>query len=84
VVPWLRKLGFSVQRARHGAELCSHMPDATLEERMKVALRGLAPNSVRRAAYMGTRPAGGNRADVAASEGSRQAAREEATSGRSL
>src|SRR5205823_558390 len=49
VVPWLRKLGFSLQRARHGAELCAHMPDATLEARMKVALRGLAPHTVRRA-----------------------------------
>ena len=57
VVPWLRKLGFSVQRARHGAELCSHIPDAPIEERMRVALRGLAPNAVRRAAHVGAGPA---------------------------
>ena len=56
VVPWLRTLGFSLQRARHGAELCAHLPDASLEERMKVALRGLAPNAVRRAAFVGASP----------------------------
>jgi len=56
VVPWLRKLGFSLQRARHGAELCSHVPDAPIEERMRVALRGLAPNCVRRAVSVVANP----------------------------
>src|SRR5260221_6136799 len=56
VVPWLRTLGFSLREARHGAELCAHMSDAPLEERMKVALRGLAPRGVRRAVYAGTSP----------------------------
>ena len=53
VVPRLRALGCSAERARHGAELCADIPDAPLEERVKVALRGLAPCHVRRAAYVG-------------------------------
>ena len=42
VIPWLRTLGYTLERARHGAELCAHMGDAPLEERLKVALRGLS------------------------------------------
>jgi len=38
VVPWLRGLGFSAAEARRGAERCAHMPDATLEERVRHAL----------------------------------------------
>src|ERR1051325_11071593 len=57
VIPWLRALGYSLERARHGWELCAHIPDAPLEERVKTALRGLAPNCVRRAPYVGTSPA---------------------------
>ena len=49
VIPWLRALGCSAERARGAAELCAHIPDAPLEERVRVALRGLAPNHVRRA-----------------------------------
>ncbi|HEY6195458.1 MAG TPA: hypothetical protein VI504_10480, partial [Candidatus Eisenbacteria bacterium] len=49
VIPWLRALGYSLERARHGWELCAHIPDAPLEERVKTALRGLAPAGVRRA-----------------------------------
>src|ERR1043166_5104238 len=40
VIPWLRTLGYTLERARHGAELCAHMGDAPLQERLKVALRG--------------------------------------------
>ena len=50
VVPWLCRLGFSTQEAQRGAALCADIPDAPLEERVRVALRGLAPNCVRRAA----------------------------------
>ena len=49
VIPWLRALGYSLERARHGRELCAHIPDASLEERVKTALRGLAPIGARRA-----------------------------------
>jgi 5-methylcytosine-specific restriction endonuclease McrA len=52
VIPWLRQLGYNLRRARQGAEACAHIPDATLEERVKVALRALAPMSVRRAVRM--------------------------------
>jgi 5-methylcytosine-specific restriction endonuclease McrA len=47
VIPWLRELGYSLQTARRGAELCAHLHDAPLEARMKAALRGLAPHCVR-------------------------------------
>jgi hypothetical protein len=39
VVPWLQKLGYSAKHARAASELCAHIPDAPLEERVRVALR---------------------------------------------
>jgi 5-methylcytosine-specific restriction endonuclease McrA len=39
VVPWLRRLGFPLDRARALAERCEDMKDATLEERVAAALR---------------------------------------------
>jgi hypothetical protein len=50
VIPWLRQLGCSAQEARRGAALCAHLPDAPLDQRVRTALRGLAPACVRRAA----------------------------------
>jgi hypothetical protein len=47
VIPWLRQLGYNASRARKGADACAHIPDATLEERVKVALRALAPHCAR-------------------------------------
>ena len=41
VVPWLRQLGFSAAEARLGAVRCEHIPDASLEARVRVALSGL-------------------------------------------
>ena len=38
VVPWLRALGFSAAEARRAAERCESIPDASLEERVRVAL----------------------------------------------
>ena len=38
VVPWLRQLGFRAQEARRAAALCETLPDASLEERVRVAL----------------------------------------------
>src|SRR5206468_5374747 len=43
VVPWLRQLGFNMRDARSAAALCSDLPDASLEERLRVALRYLHP-----------------------------------------
>jgi 5-methylcytosine-specific restriction endonuclease McrA len=47
VIPVLRELKFSAEEARRGAALCADIPDAPLEERVRVALRGLAPPCVR-------------------------------------
>jgi hypothetical protein len=47
IVPWLRRLGYGVLDARRGAALGADLTDAPLEQRVRVALRGLAPNCVR-------------------------------------
>jgi hypothetical protein len=57
VVPFLRKLGFSDREARRAAASCEAMPDASLEDRLKHALRGLAPASARRVAPFASGPA---------------------------
>jgi hypothetical protein len=54
VIPVLRELKFSAEEARRGAALCAGIPDAPLEERVRVALRGLAPPCVRRPAPVAT------------------------------
>ena len=38
VIPWLRQLGFSAGEARRAAARCEDLPDASLEERVRVAL----------------------------------------------
>ncbi|HYM81393.1 MAG TPA: hypothetical protein VEY91_08275, partial [Candidatus Limnocylindria bacterium] len=38
VVPWLRRLGFRPDEVRHAAARCDTIPDAPLEERVRVAL----------------------------------------------
>jgi hypothetical protein len=43
VIPWLRQLGCGPSDAREAAKLCEHMPDAPMEEKIKAALRHLAP-----------------------------------------
>ena len=47
VIPWLRQLKYSLAAARKGAQACAHIPDAPLEQRVKVALRALAPHCLR-------------------------------------
>ncbi|MEO5617664.1 MAG: hypothetical protein ABIS67_07815 [Candidatus Eisenbacteria bacterium] len=47
VTPWLRRLGVRAADARRAAEYCEHIPDAPLEERVRVALSCLAPQSAR-------------------------------------
>jgi 5-methylcytosine-specific restriction endonuclease McrA len=56
VVPWLRQLGFRADEARRGAALCEAIPDAPLEERVRYALKGLAPGSARRSGPAATSP----------------------------
>lgn len=38
VVPWLRGLGFSTTEARNAAAACEDIPDAPLDQRVRVAL----------------------------------------------
>ncbi len=38
VVPWLRQLGFNTSEARRAAARCEDIPDASLEQRLRVAL----------------------------------------------
>ena len=58
VVPWLRQLGFNMREAQAAAALCSDIPDAPLEERVRVALR-----------YVHPRVAGGRRAMITTAPG---------------
>jgi 5-methylcytosine-specific restriction endonuclease McrA len=50
VIPWLRALGYNAEAARRGAANCAHIPEASLEERVKVACRSLARHCIRRPA----------------------------------
>jgi hypothetical protein len=56
VVPWLRVLGLRADEARRAAERCEAIPEATLEERVRCALSGLARPALSHAAAI-TRPA---------------------------
>ena len=47
VVPWLRQLGFSAAEARRAAERCESIPDAPLEQRVRVALSCFGKRSAR-------------------------------------
>ena len=39
VIPWLRQLGIGAEQARRAAAACEAIPDAPLEERMRLALK---------------------------------------------
>jgi hypothetical protein len=56
VTPWLRQLGFRADEARRAAALCESIPDAPLEERVRVALSWFHP---RRPSHGLRRAAGG-------------------------
>ena len=43
VIPWLRALGFRADEARWRAERCEAMPDAPLEDRVRMALSYVSP-----------------------------------------
>ncbi len=47
VVPWLRTLGFNASEARHAAARCEDIPDASLEQRLRVALSCFGKRSTR-------------------------------------
>jgi 5-methylcytosine-specific restriction endonuclease McrA len=57
VIPWLRELGYNRATAQKGAAACAHIPDAPLDERLKVALRALAPRCIHVPAPSGSCPA---------------------------
>jgi hypothetical protein len=42
VAPWLRQLGFRAEEVRRAAALCAAIPDASLEDRVRVAVSSLA------------------------------------------
>jgi len=46
VIPYLRKLGYRADQTREAAARCEAIPDAGLEERVKIALGYLAPGAV--------------------------------------
>jgi len=46
VIPYLRKLGYRADQAREAAVWCETIPDAPLQERVKLALSYLAPRGV--------------------------------------
>ena len=46
-VPWLRGLGFRADEARAAAALCENIPDAPLEQRVRVALSYFRPRGAR-------------------------------------
>jgi hypothetical protein len=50
VIPWLRHLGMRPEEARRWAECCEGMPEASLEERLRHALKCSARSSPRRVA----------------------------------
>jgi len=54
VTPYLRKLGCNADEARRGAAACASIPNASLEERVRLALRHLMPPHRRFAACPAT------------------------------
>jgi 5-methylcytosine-specific restriction endonuclease McrA len=58
VVPLLRQLGFRGEEARRAVTLAAADPGAPLEERVRLALRHLAPPSSRRSARLASQSAG--------------------------
>ncbi|MEO5618662.1 MAG: hypothetical protein ABIS67_12920, partial [Candidatus Eisenbacteria bacterium] len=57
VVPWLRKLGYRDKDARLAATHCEHIPDASLEERVRVALSWFPLRGTRTSLFVAGRAA---------------------------
>jgi len=49
VIPWLQALGIRADHARQAAERCESIPDASIEERVRVALSCFGPRTRSRA-----------------------------------
>jgi len=49
VIPWLRRLGIRAVDARQAAERCESIPDASLEDRVRLALSCFGPRTPSRA-----------------------------------
>ena len=43
VIPWLRRLGFRADEARRAAAVCENIPEASFEQRLRLALSVLQP-----------------------------------------
>jgi len=56
VIPWLRTLGVSLAEARKAAATCEAMPGAPLEQRVRHALKHLAPPGARTFAPVAASP----------------------------
>jgi hypothetical protein len=56
VVPWLRGLGFRVEEARKAAALCDDMPNAPIEQRVRLALTYFSKSPRRTTPGAGTHP----------------------------
>jgi Holliday junction resolvasome RuvABC DNA-binding subunit len=50
VIPWLRQLGFRADEARRAAARCETIPEAPLDQRVRVALSSSAKRPQGRAA----------------------------------
>jgi 5-methylcytosine-specific restriction endonuclease McrA len=57
VAPWLRSLGFRADEIRGAVKRCEAIPDASIEERVRFALTGLAPRSARHVIPVASAPA---------------------------
>jgi len=56
VVPWLRALGIRADDAKRAAERCESIPDAPLEQRVKLALRFCGPRGTTHGAAVAAAP----------------------------
>jgi len=54
VIPWLRRLGISAIQARQAAERCESIPDASLEDRVRLALSCFGPRTPARGRVVST------------------------------
>jgi hypothetical protein len=52
VVPWLRGLGFKLDEARAAAALCDSIPEAPLEQRVRVALSYFSKRTDRQGSWL--------------------------------
>jgi 5-methylcytosine-specific restriction endonuclease McrA len=54
VIPYLRELGCRVDEARRAAQRCESIPDAPLEERVRLAVRQLGPRPRKPSVWVST------------------------------